>query len=134
MSSIIHISQMASIALHSMVVISNTKELLNVKKIAEVTGAPESHLSKVLQRLVKAGFIRSVRGPKGGFALLKSPSEITFLDIYEATEGSLATKHCPSNCQVCSFNTCILGGIPEKLNNEFIDYLRQKNLSDFLEI
>ncbi|SDK74701.1 RrF2 family transcriptional regulator [Natronincola ferrireducens] len=133
MSSIIHISEMVSIALHSMVVIANAnKELLNVKKIAQTTGASESHLSKVLQRLVKANFIRSVRGPKGGFTLSKPPNKITFLDIYEVMEGSLTTTQCPTNCEACSFESCIFGGVPEKLNQEFIEYLRNKKLSDFI--
>lgn len=50
MSSIIHISEMVSIALHSMIVVASNKDktLLNVKDIAKITGSSESHLSKVM--------------------------------------------------------------------------------------
>ncbi|AKL94497.1 transcriptional regulator BadM/Rrf2 family [Clostridium aceticum] len=133
MSTIIRISEMLSIALHSMVVIAHkNQELLNVKEIAKIIGSSESHLSKVLQRLVKANYIRSVRGPKGGFSLLKSPEEITFLDIYEAIEGPFTINQCPTNCQICSFKSCIFGGLPQKLSEEFIEYLKGQKLSDAL--
>ncbi|SNT08117.1 transcriptional regulator, BadM/Rrf2 family [Anaerovirgula multivorans] len=134
MSSIIHISEMVSIALHGMIVVASNKNktLLNVKEIAKITGSSESHLSKVMQRLVKANFIRSARGPKGGFALVKLPEEVTLLDIYEAIEGPFTIEDCPTNCKICSFKSCIFGGIPQKLNEEFKSYLAQKSLRDFL--
>ncbi|AOY76377.1 RrF2 family transcriptional regulator [Clostridium formicaceticum] len=133
MSAIIRISEMLSLALHSMVVIAHKdKGLLNVKEIAKILGSSEAHLSKVLQRLVKANYIRSVRGPKGGFTLSKPPEEITFLDIYEVIEGPLVTSQCPTNCQLCSFKFCIFGGLPQKLNEEFIQYLKKQKLSDAL--
>lgn len=134
MSSIIHISEMLSIALHSMIIIANNKDKapLRVKEIASLIGASESHLSKVMQRLVKANFLCSVRGPKGGFRLIKPPDKITLLEIYEVIEGQLSIEQCPTNCKICSFDACIFGGIPQKVHEEFKRYLMQKKISDFM--
>lgn len=133
MSSIIYISEKFSIALHSMVIMANQDtKLLNVKEIAKITGSSPSHLSKVMQQLVKSNFVHSVRGPKGGFRLIKSPTEISFLDIYKTIEGPIISSSCPTHSTTCSFKSCIFGGIPEKLNKEFIEYLKTQKLSDFL--
>ncbi|MDD3840649.1 MAG: Rrf2 family transcriptional regulator [Clostridia bacterium] len=132
LANIFHMSEMVSLALHSILIIAaKDKQLVNAKKISEIIGASEAHLAKTLQQLVKAGYIRSVRGPKGGFTLLKEASEITLLDIYQAIEGPIRVEGCPMNCEKCAFKTCIFGGIPEKLNQEFRQYMMSKRVSDF---
>jgi Rrf2 family protein len=130
----LRISEKASLALHSIILIArNDKNLINVKQIASITKVSEAHLAKALQELVKARLVRSVRGPKGGFTLLKPPENITLLDVFSAIEGPVENKDCPLNCSVCPFETCILEGVAEKLNNEFFNFMRNKKLSDFVE-
>ncbi|MCG8514855.1 MAG: Rrf2 family transcriptional regulator [Halanaerobiales bacterium] len=133
MASIFNISEMVSLALHSIIIIAvHTGQLVNVKKIAKKIGASEAHLAKVLQQLVKGGYISSVRGPKGGFALAKAPDDITLFAIYELFEGPIEIEGCPMNCQNCAFKSCILGKVPQKLNQEFLNYLNNHKVSDFL--
>ena len=132
MPGVVHISEMVSLALHSMVFIADSdKDIVNVKEISAATGCSEAHLVKVLQRLVQAGFLYSIRGPKGGFGLNKQPEDITLLDIYQVFDSSLGVAGCPTNHRTCPFKFCIFGGVPEKLSQEFIDYLRQKKIIDF---
>jgi len=132
---VVHITEMVSLALHSMVIIADSKkDIVNVKEISAATGCSEAHLVKVLQRLVRAGFLYSIRGPKGGFGLSKAPDEVTLLDIYQVIEGPLNLVGCPTNHRTCSFKSCIFGGVPEKLNRDFIEYLSSKKISDFSEV
>jgi Rrf2 family protein len=61
---------------------------------------PLEYLLKIMQQLVRAGVLRSKRGPRGGFSLAKSPNKITMLEIVEAVEGPLTsdlmmTEHAP---------------------------------------
>jgi Rrf2 family protein len=51
---------------------------------------PEPYLDQLLTTLRKAGFIRSVRGPQGGHALIKDPGEIRLSDVIKTLEGSLS--------------------------------------------
>ena len=59
-------------------------------EIAARQGIPEPYLDQLLTTLRKAGFIRSVRGPQGGHALLLPPEEIRLSDVIQALEGSLS--------------------------------------------
>lgn len=132
MNSVVHILEMTSLALHSMAFIAgNSHKMLNVKEVAREIGASEAHLSKVLQRLAKVGLLHSTRGPNGGFVITKSLDQIGLLDIYQVMEGPILHDGCPMQRANCPFNDCLLGGILQKLNQEFEVYLKSKTLQDF---
>ncbi len=59
-------------------------------RIAERQRIPEPYLDQLLTTLRKAGFIRSVRGPQGGHALVRAPEEIRLSEVIGALEGSLS--------------------------------------------
>ncbi len=131
MSKIISISEAASIGIHSMILITNSKDKINVTHISEITKASRHHVAKILQRLVKEGFLESNRGPSGGFRLKKPAEEICLLDIFEAIEGKIQENTCLSDNAICPFHKCLMGTIVSQLTNEFRDYLFEQKLSDF---
>ena len=147
MSKIVQLSEAASIGLHAMVLIAKSDKLIKVTDIAHVTGASKNHLSKVMQRFVKDGLIKSTRGPSGGFLLNKNPEDITLLDIYQSVEGEVSNISCPlnnqvchtnnnlsfNNNQVCPFNKCIMGGVVEKMTNEFLEYFKSQTLKNIVD-
>lgn len=57
--------------------------------IAAERGIPERFLLKVLKHLVSAGVLLSIKGPRGGYQLARSPAEITMLEIVEAVDGPI---------------------------------------------
>jgi Rrf2 family protein len=63
---------------------------LQSAEIAARQRIPEPYLDQLLTTLRKAGFIRSVRGPQGGHALLRRPEEITLSEVIRTLEGSLS--------------------------------------------
>ncbi len=132
MAKLVHFSEAASLALHAMVLIAKSDKHVNVNTLAEQMGASRNHLAKVLQQLVKYNFLRSVRGPSGGFVLNKKPSEITILDIYEAIEGKIDVQECPLDRQICPFNKCLMGGLVKDVTLQFKDYFKEQTLEMFL--
>jgi len=63
------------------------------KVIAEKEGIPHGVLMKVLRQLRQNGIVQSHQGRgelTGGFSLVKSPKELTLLEVMEAIEGSLS--------------------------------------------
>lgn len=131
MASIIQISEAVSLALHSMVMLAASPgRPLNVKEITGRTGVSEAHLSKVMQRLAKAGLVKSTRGPKGGFILGDSGLSTTLLSIFEAIEGPVHDTGCLLDIHTCPFRDCLFGGLLSRMTAEFKDYMKTKTLGD----
>ncbi len=135
MQSLLKISDAASLALHTMVLLAaSPDDVVSTGEIAQNLRASEAHLSKVLQRLAKAGLVKSVRGPKGGFKLGRDPKDITLLDVYETMEGPLVTSTCLMETPVCVGPTCVLGSLLNTVNSVVKDYLESKKLHNMIGI
>ncbi|GKT03795.1 RrF2 family transcriptional regulator [Furfurilactobacillus entadae] len=48
----------------------------------------DSYTKKIVQRLAKAGLVRSVSGKAGGVVLNREPDQISMLDVFDAIEGT----------------------------------------------
>ncbi|HAF30200.1 MAG TPA: Rrf2 family transcriptional regulator [Bacteroidales bacterium] len=132
MAKVFSLSEAASIALHGIILIAQEKGGLNVIKIAERTDTSKHHVAKVMQRLVKAGYLVSQRGPSGGFVLRKNPENINFLEIYEAIEGPIEITECPMDKQICPFDKCIMNNVTNKMTLEFKSFLKNQTIDQYL--
>ena len=133
MASIIQISEAASLALHSMVLLAASPgKSLTVKEITARTGVSEAHLSKVMQRLAKAGLVKSTRGPKGGFLLGGNGLSTSLLSIFESVEGPVADSGCLLPSTECPFRDCLFGGLLGRMTAEFKEYMKNKTLGDMV--
>jgi Rrf2 family protein len=50
----------------------------------------------MLTTLRRGGILRSIRGPKGGYQLMRSPSEVLVADVVNCLEGEGSTKDTPT--------------------------------------
>lgn len=82
--------------------INNTGEFVPLKLVSERQDISVKYLEQIITTLVKAGFVKGLRGSKGGYKLAKSPEEYTVGMILRLTEGSLA----PVACLEDEINTC----------------------------
>ena len=100
--------------------------LVSLKDVAERQTISVKYLEQIVGLLSKAGFLRSGRGPQGGYRLAKRPEEYTVGSILRLTEGNLAPVVCledgENRCERCDrcptldFWTGLYGVI-----NEYID-------------
>ena len=105
-----------------------------VDEISREMATPKSFLAKILQKLVKAGVVRSFRGVKGGFQLNRAPKDISLLDVIEATEGVVALNACAVDSSVCGFSgTCGVHTVWVTLRGEVNDLLRKHTFADIAE-
>ncbi len=74
---------------------------LSASALAEKCALNLSLVSKVLKLLVKAELLRSTRGVYGGYELIKSPEEVTLLDVIVAIEGPVAVNACNDEDNPC---------------------------------
>lgn len=91
------LSQTIEYALRAMTYLSNLEPnaSANSETIATRTQVPQGYLSKILRDMVVADLIRSQRGPNGGFALARGPSQITILDVVNAVDPIDRIRKCP---------------------------------------
>jgi Rrf2 family protein len=79
-----------------------TKPVL-VSEIAEQNGIPKKFLDAILGELRNAGFVRSRKGPGGGYALARPAQDIRIGHVIRALDGPLAPIACASRA---SFQPC----------------------------
>lgn len=69
-------------------------------KLAADGGMPERFLLQILRSLVTHGILRSTRGVDGGYTLVRTPEEISVLDVIEAIDGPFT----PSSVGECGLD------------------------------
>ena len=69
-------------------------EPVRIKDIASRQEISAKYLEQIVAILSKAGYVKSIRGPQGGYRLTRKPEEYSLGDILRLTEGSLAPVEC----------------------------------------
>ena len=76
------------------IALNDAKTPVRIKDIAERQQISDKYLEQIVSSLNKAGFVKSLRGPQGGYRLTKKPEEYTVGMILRLVEGSLAPVAC----------------------------------------
>ena len=132
MSSIVSFSDAASIGIHGIIMLARTGKPMNAIELSKRLGKSKHHIGKVMQRLVKTGFLDSYRGPTGGFKLKRNAEEISMYEIYAAIEGEVEIRDCPSENPICSVDKCIFNNVVKILTTDFVNYMKNERLSEYI--
>ena len=110
-------------------------EVVKIKEIAKRQEISEKYLEQIVSALNKAGFVKSVRGPQGGYRLTKKPEEYTVGMILRLTEGSLAPVAClDDEVNECKRkDECATLKLWKKLNSAICDVVDHYTLLDLLQ-
>lgn len=120
MGTIIKISEAAVIAVHAVYFLAKAEGTpSSTRHIASELGVSYNHLTKVMQRLTRAGLLVPGRGPKGGFVLSKKAKAGKLRDIFEAIDGKISLSNCLLKSRVCGKPGCILGDLLPETNRKF---------------
>ena len=60
---------------------------MQVRRLATAHGIPSHFLVQILLQLKNAGLVSSTRGAAGGYRLIRSPEQVTLLEVMEAIDG-----------------------------------------------
>jgi Rrf2 family protein len=104
--------------------------MVDSQAIASKFNVSEAHLSKVMQRLVKVGLVRSIRGPRGGFSLTRAPGQVRLLEVFEAIEGPVEALGCLFAAPQCDGKECILGSFLLEANQALLKRLSRTTLKE----
>ena len=103
------ISQTTEYALRAVVWLARQPETqLGTQQISEAAKVPRGYLSKVLQKLARAGLVVSTAGRSGGFRLARGPAEIRVLDVVNAVDPLERIHTCPLKLESHGTNLCAL--------------------------
>ena len=101
------------------------------KTLATDTGIPSHFLSKILQELARDGFLKSSKGPGGGFRLGQPADEISMLRIVEAVDGPGRFDRCIGGGPECNDRVaCGMHDSWKALRSRIIDYLGGTSAAD----
>ena len=102
-----------------------------VKHIAEQSDIPTHFLAKILQQLARKGFLRSSKGPTGGFSLRRPAAEITIIELVESIDGLADYQRCPGGMTECNDDQpCGLHDSWKLLRDRIIEYLERTTIAD----
>ncbi len=121
------ITKIGDYALRSVLYLS-TQPVIKISAVSEICKdceIPYHITAKIMQKLIKAGIVRSFQGNKGGFKLAKPANEITIKNVIEAIEGPIVLNDCSVNGKMCSMEriNCSIHPIWRDLQQNFIDSL-----------
>lgn len=103
-------------------------------EIASRQEVPEPYLDQLLTTLKRAGFIRSVRGPQGGHALIRDPGEVRLSEVMVALEGSLAPIPCVEDTKGCTKSRgCVQRDVWEQVRDATREILDKVTIADLAQ-
>lgn len=102
-----------------------------VKQIAEESDIPSHFLAKILQQLARQGFLRSSKGPTGGFSLRHAANDINLLQIVESIDGLADYQRCIGGMTECSDQMrCGMHDSWKALRSRIMEYLEGTTVED----
>ncbi len=102
-------------------------------RLAKDCDIPDYFLARILQGLAKAGLLQSERGAHGGFFLLRSPGEITLLDVIVAVDGNISLLDCTGADGCKSMGNCVAASAWMDIQSGFEALLSSKTVESIAE-
>lgn len=107
------------------------------KEISEKEGIPERYLEQIFQKLKKAGLVSGMRGPTGGYCLLKPPDQISIGDVVRAILGAdlelVPCKERKSTERCRRRETCAAAEVWRTASKMVMDYFNSLRLDKMCE-
>lgn len=121
------VTAMLDLAFHSQ------KKPVTLTEIAARQTISLSYLEQLFARLRRAGMVKGVRGPGGGYNLCRSVGEINIADIIRAVDEPMDSTKCggEANCQ--NHKACLTHDLWMGLSQQISTYLQGITLGELLE-
>ena len=118
---------------------SEPGKAVQVAEIAAHENISKKFLDAIMRDLKNAGFVRSWKGPGGGFALSRPAAEIFVGPVVRALDGPLAPIACASRtayqpCDDCGdLTTCSVRIVMAEVRDAMAEVLDRTTLADMLQ-
>lgn len=107
---------------------------LQIKIIARRQDISAKYLEQLMAILKSAGFVRSIRGSRGGYILAKSPAQIKISDVFDCLEGSVTTVECTESENYCARTAdCVARQLWMQVQQAIKNVLKSITLQDLVD-
>jgi len=129
-------------ALRTLMYLSARKKRASVAEVAAFYAISKDHVAKVVQSLVRHGYVRSIRGAGGGIEIARRPEDISVGQVIDDFEGNWHLLECVGVENVCVIQPgCKLRKVfaeAERLQSAYLHGVRLSDVvrtgGDLLEI
>lgn len=112
---------------------SSNNKPVKLKDIAQKQDISLKYLEQVMLPLRIGGYVKTLKGSRGGYMLSCIPGEVTLLELIRCVEGSLAPVDCVENPEICKRNnTCAVRGAWVGLNEAICEELSRTTLGELV--
>jgi Rrf2 family transcriptional regulator, cysteine metabolism repressor len=108
----------------------------HIRDISSAQDIPDRFLEQILLQLKRAGYLRSRKGPQGGYRLSRPPAEISVAEVIRVMDGPLAPIDCVSVTahEVCpKEDGCVLKGLWKETRDAIAAILERTTLADLVD-
>ena len=105
---------------------------VSLAEIAERQGISQSYLEQLFSRLRKSGLVDAIRGPGGGYRLVRESAAISVADVIDAVDETVDATRCGGqrNCQ--GEQRCLTHDLWEDLSFRIRDFLGNVSLDELV--
>lgn len=114
---------------------TNSGRLSRVADIAAAYSLSELYLFKIMQPLVEAGLMETVRGRNGGVRLGRPAQDISLFDVVQVTEEGFAMAECFENdaAECPLIDSCALNSALREALDAFFEVLERHSIADLVK-
>ncbi len=107
------------------------RDPVKLRDIAESQDISIKYLEQLMHPLRVSGYVKTLKGSRGGYTLNRPPEDISLYDIVHAVEGSLAPVDCVDDPGVCKRAAkCVTRNIWVNLHRVIVDELQKITLAE----
>ncbi len=110
----------------------NGSEPLPLSIIEKQEGISAKYAKQIMQPLEHKGIIKGKRGVKGGYILVKKPSEISLMDIFDAFGTEVSLTPCSTTSECALSKCCCAEKTWNRLNSIITSFLSGTSLQDMI--
>ena len=115
-------------------VMQDESRKVQIEEIATKLSVPKHFLGKIMQQIVKAGLLKSTKGPYGGFSLAAETLNTPVAKLVEITDGMEQFSMCVLSFKYCNgLNPCPLHFEMENVKKNYLNVFSKNTLGDLLK-
>jgi len=115
----------------TVLVMTNDSARLTVHDLSERIDVPVHYLSKIMRKMVQAGYVKARKGHGGGYALHVKADKLYLIDVLTASGFDIDEQPCVFGWEACSNERpCPLHPIWKKLKKCFQEWACETTFAD----